>query len=471
MDTKTEMEQLQEKILYVRKNGYELLEESEKQKIMSFCEGYKTFLNTCKTERECACWAEQQAKANGFVPFEEKQQLQPGDKVYLTNDNKSILLAVIGKRPISEGVHIVAAHIDSPRLDLKQNPLFEDSSVAYFKTHYYGGIKKYQWLAMPLAIHGVIVKNDGSKVTIQIGEKESDPVFCVSDLLPHLANSQMTEKASKIIEGEKLNVILGTVPVKDEKIKEKVKLNIMKMLYDQYGITEKDFINADIEIVPAFQARDVGLDRSLIGAYGQDDRVCAYTAFQGILETNAPEKTAICYLVDKEEVGSMDNTGMRSKFFENVLAKMCYRSMKDYTDIAVRDALSNSGCLSADVTLALDPNFPNVSEKRNTAYLNQGVSLMKYSGARGKSGTNETSAEFVQKVTKLFDDHQVSWQTCELGKIDEGGGGTVAQYLAVLDMQVIDCGVPLLSMHSPFEISAKYDVYHAFKGYRSYFNQ
>ncbi len=414
-------------------------------------------------------YAVEKAEKAGFKPLDSFKTLKAGDKIYTVNHGKCILLAIIGKKAVADGTKIVAAHIDSPRLDLKQNPLFEQDEVAYFKTHYYGGIKKYQWTTIPLAIHGTIIKENGETGTLSIGEKEGDPVFNISDLLPHLAASQMKGDASKIIEGEKLNVILGTIPFEDEKVKDGVKLSIMKLLNDEFGITEKDFISAEIEIVPAFPAKDVGLDRSLIGAYGQDDRVCAYTALQAILDADTSDVTNICYLVDKEEVGSMDSTGMRSRFFEDTLAILCNKTQDSYTDLSVRRALTNSTCLSSDVTAALDPNFESVMEKNNSAFLNKGVSLMKYTGARGKSGTSDCSSEFVHHLTSVLDRDGVVWQTSELGKVDEGGGGTVAQYLAVLNMHVIDCGVPLLSMHSPFEISAKFDVYQAYKGYVAFY--
>ena len=390
--------------------------------------------------------------------------------MYVNNRGKAILLAVMGEQPVSSGVRMVAAHIDAPRLDLKPNPLFENTEVAYLKTHYYGGIKKYQWTTIPLALHGVVVKKNGETVKINIGEKESDPVFVISDLLPHLAASQMKGDATKIIEGEKLNVILGTLPFEDEEtVKDAVKLNVMKLLNDAYGIVEKDFISAEIEVVPAFPARDVGLDRSLVGAYGHDDRVCAYTALRAILDAPATEKTNICYLVDKEEIGSSDNTGMRSRFFEDVLAELCAKTEGNYSDLLVRRALTNSTCLSSDVTAALDPTFDSVMERNNSAYLNKGVGFMKYTGARGKSGTSDCSCEFFREVMDIMDNNGVVWQTGELGKVDEGGGGTVAQYVAMLNVNVIDCGVPLLSMHSPFELAAKFDIYQAYKAYIAFY--
>ena len=461
-------EELQEKLLYKKKNGY--YELNEKDEMFSFCDDYKNFLNACKTERECVEYTVKLAEENGFLNLENVTELKAGDKVYAVNREKAVMLAVIGSNPVWCGTKIVAAHIDSPRLDLKQNPVFESSEIAYFKTHYYGGIKKYQWASIPLAIHGVVIKEGGETVKISIGEKESDPVFYISDLLPHLAASQMKGDATKIIEGEKLNVILGTIPFEDDKISDGVKLNVLKLLNEEYGITEKDFVSAEIEIVPAYPAKDVGFDRSLIGAYGQDDRVCAYTALKAILDAKTAELTNICYLVDKEEVGSSDTTGMRSRFFEDTLALLCAKSGADYNDIKVRSAMTNSICLSSDVTAALDPNFESVMERNNSAYLNKGVCFMKYTGARGKSGTSDCSCEFVRKVTDIMDNAGVVWQTGELGKVDEGGGGTVAQYLAVLNIQVIDCGVPLLGMHSPYEISAKFDVYQAYKAYVAFYN-
>lgn len=462
-------EELQKKLLYTKKNGYYDIKDAEKKAIFDFCEGYKDFLNEGKTERECVHYAINEAEKNGFVLLKSKSNLKKGDKVYVVNRDKSILLALIGEKPMQEGTRVVAAHIDSPRLDLKPNPLYENSEIAYFKTHYYGGIKKYQWPTVPLAIHGTVIKENGERVYLSIGEKESDPVFCITDLLPHLAQSQMKGEATKLIEAEKLNVILGTIPFDDDKISDGVKLSILKLLNDAYGITEKDFISAEIEIVPAFRAKDVGLDLSLVGGYGQDDRVCAYTALKALLDTDTAEYTTICYLVDKEETGSMDATGMRSMFFENILAELCAKTEGNYTDLSLRNTLTNSFCLSSDVAPAFDPCFESVMDRNNSSYLNKGVCLMKYTGARGKSGTSDCSCEFVQKIASVMDKAGVVWQTGELGKVDEGGGGTVAQYLAILNMQVIDCGVPLLSMHSPFEIASKFDIYQTYKGYKAFF--
>lgn len=463
-------DELKKKLFSDNKNGWIISDDTQKKDIFSFAEEYKAFLNSCKTERECVSWFEEKAKSNGFKDFSEFEKLTTGDKVIVKNTDKSVLFAVIGTAPIENGTDIVAAHIDSPRLDTKPNPLYEDTSVAYFKTHYYGGIKKYQWLTIPLAIHGTIVKRNGEKIKIVIGEEDNEPVFCVADLLPHLAQSQMSKTGSKLVEGERLNVILGTYPIADD-VSDGVKLNIMNFLNQKYGITEKDFVSADIEIVPAYKAKDVGLDRSLIGAYGQDDRVCAYTAFMGILNCKNPERTAICHLVDKEEIGSTDSTGMQSVFFENTIAEFCNKSVDSYSDIILRHTLSNSKCLSADVTAAFDPNFAEVCEKNNSSYLNKGVAFMKYSGSRGKAGTSEAQAEFVAEIANLMDNNDVLWQTGELGKVDEGGGGTVAQYLAVMNISTIDCGVPLLSMHSPFEVASKVDIYNAFKAYVAFYNQ
>jgi aspartyl aminopeptidase len=464
----SKLKKLEKELFLDKRDGYEKTEHKEDKKIMEFCEGYKAFLSDCKTERECGFYFEEEAKKNGFKELSEFKNLKWGDKFYIKNTEKAILLGVMGKEAVREGINCVAAHIDSPRLDLKPNPLYEDNSIAYFKTHYYGGIKKYQWLTVPLALHGVVVKKGGEKIRITIGEDANEPALCISDILPHLAKTQMSGNAEKIIAGEKLNVILGTIPVDDENVSEKVKLNIMMLLNEKYGITEKDFITADIEVVPAYRARDIGLDRSLVGAYGQDDRVCAYTAFRALTEIKKPIKTAICYLVDKEETGSGDLTGMQSGFFENILAEIAKLTDKNYDDTATRESLMNSCCLSADVTAAYDPNFAEVFEKNNSSYLNGGVALMKYSGARGKSGTSEASAEFVEKVTTAFDENDVVWQPAELGKVDEGGGGTVAQYFAVLGVNVIDCGVPLLSMHAPFELASKFDVYMAYKAYKTF---
>ncbi|MEE1014223.1 MAG: aminopeptidase [Clostridia bacterium] len=460
---------VQKILTYENKNQFVALEEREKKSVFDFCEDYRKFITTAKTEREFCEDTCRVLEANGFVALEEKKQLKSGDKVYTVNRGKGVIAAVIGKQPMEEGINLVGAHIDSPRLDLKPNPLYEDQGIAYFKTHYYGGIKKYQWTTIPLAIHGVAALQDGTQIKIIIGESEEDPVFCVSDLLPHLASQQMAKKMPDVITGESLNVILGNIPFEDDEIKEGVKYHILKLLNEKYGITEEDLISSEIEVVPAFGARDVGLDKSMIGGYGQDDRVCAYTALRAILDVKKPDKTAVCLLVDKEEVGSMGSTGMQSRYFENIIAKICAKSQKEYSDLVLRDCLSHSTCLSADVGAALDPNYPEVSEKRNSAILNCGLFLTKYTGSRGKGGASDADAELVAKIRRIFNENQVHWQIGELGKVDAGGGGTIAQYVANLDMDVIDAGVPLLSMHSPFEIAGKLDIYMAYKGYREFY--
>lgn len=457
--------ELKEKLFMDKKNAALRMSDAEMKKCDKFCEGYKKFLDIAKTEREATAEIVKQAKARGFEEFDRKAKYKPGDKVYFTNREKSVILAVIGKQPIENGVNLVAAHIDSPRLDMKQNPLYEKDEVAYFKTHYYGGIKKYQWPTVPLSLHGVIVKADGSKITVNIGEDEGDPVFCVSDLLPHLASQQYKRPANELVKGEELNLIIGSRPFKDDEGSELVKLNIMMILNEKYGITESDFISAELEAVPAFKAKDVGFDRSLVGAYGQDDRVCAYTELMAVLELKNPDKTAVAILTDKEETGSDGNTGLRSAYLKYFIADLAAGF-----GIKGRDVLRNSRCLSADVNAAFDPTFPDVFEKRNSALLNGGVCVTKYTGSRGKSGTSDASAEFVGEVRSLLDKNGVIWQTGELGKIDIGGGGTVAAYIANLDVDTIDVGVPVLSMHAPFEITAKTDVYAAYKAFEAFVN-
>ena len=465
-EKKSEAKLLQEKLCEKRKNGILRTDDKVLKDSFEFCEEYKNFLNCAKTEREASAYAEEKAKANGFVPFERGMKLKAGDKVYYRNREKAIILAVIGKEPIENGVHIAAAHIDSPRLDLKQHPLYEDNETAYFKTHYYGGIKKYQWTAIPLALHGVIVKADGTKVTVRIGEDESDPVFCITDLLPHLAGDQMKRSAPELIKGEELNILIGSVPYRDDEISDKVKLNIMAILNEKYGITEHDFVSAELEAVPAFKARDLGFDRSMIGSYGHDDRVCAYPELAAILECKKPSKTAVAVLTDKEETGSDGNTGLRSSYLKYFIADLaaCFGAEG-------RTVLSASECLSADVNAAFDPNFPDVTEKKNTAFINSGVCVTKFTGARGKSGTSDASAEFVGRIRSLLDKNDVIWQTGELGKVDGGGGGTVAAYIANLDVDTIDIGVPVLSMHAPFETVSKFDVYMTYRACLAFFTE
>ncbi|MCM1166835.1 MAG: aminopeptidase [Lachnospiraceae bacterium] len=458
--------ELEERLFLQKKNAYLRMSDAEIKKCDKFCEGYKAFLDAAKTEREAAGFIEREAKAKGFVPFDKDKTYKAGDRVYYVNREKSVILAVIGKEPIENGVNLVAAHIDSPRLDMKQNPLYEKDEVGYFKTHYYGGIKKYQWPTVPLSLHGVIIKSDGSKITVSIGEDENDPVFCVSDLLPHLANTQYKRPATELIRGEELNIIVGSRPFKDDEASERVKLNLLLLLNEKYGITEGDFLSAELEAVPAFKARDIGFDRSLVGGYGQDDRVCAYTELMAVLNAKSVRRTAVAILTDKEETGSDGNTGLRSAYLKYFIADLAATF-----GVRGREVLSNSRCLSADVNAAYDPTFPDVFEKNNACVLNGGVCVTKYTGSRGKSGTSDASAEFVGEIRRLLDSKGVIWQTGELGKVDIGGGGTVAAYIANLNVDTIDVGVPVMSMHAPFEITAKTDVYAAFKAFEAFIGQ
>lgn len=471
-ENKTEGQLLKEKLSYKLSNVWEKSSEEEKHFAFEFCEGYKSFLDIAKTEREFSSEAELLAINNGFICIDNLLKagdtLVPGMKVYKVNRNKSIILSVIGKDKVENGVNILGAHTDSPRVDLKQNPVYEDTGMVLLKTHYYGGIKKYQWVTIPLALHGVIIKTNGETVQVKIGEDDSDTVFVITDLLPHLAQDQMQKKMSEAITGEGLNILFGSIPYNDEKVKERVKLNILKLLNDKYGITEEDFVSSELEIVPAFKARDVGLDRSLIGSYGQDDRVCAYTALKAILEMKDLKKTAICVLTDKEEIGSVGNTGAQSKFLEDFIADICSLISNSYSDMNLRKCMNNSKMLSADVNAGVDPNYEGVQDKRNASYLGKGVVFSKYTGSRGKVGASDANAEFIGELRKLFNEKGIIWQSAELGKVDQGGGGTIAQYIANLGVDVIDCGVAVLSMHSPFEITSKIDVYTIYKAYKAF---
>ena len=463
-EEKSEGKKLKEKLLAKKKNSGLTMTEAEIKKADKFCEGYKKFVTNAKTEREAAAEAVKEAEKNGFEEYVHGKKYKAGDKFYYLNRKKAIILCVMGKKPLSEGVRIAVAHIDSPRLDLKQNPLYESDELALFKTHYYGGIKKYQWPTIPLSLHGVIVRADGAEITVNIGEDEGDPVFCITDLLPHLAQEQMKRSAPAIVKGEELNILIGSRPFREDELSDKVKLNIMKILNDKYGIIEDDFISAELEAVPCFNARDIGFDRSMIGSYGQDDRVCSYPALEAVLKVKNPEKTIMTVLTDKEETGSDGNTGLNSSYlpyFISTLAKT-----HGFDDIQV---ISNSECLSADVNAAFDPTFPDVTESRNAAHLNYGVCVTKFTGSRGKSGTSDASAEFVGRIRRLFDKEGVVWQTGELGKVDAGGGGTVAQFVANLNIDVIDVGVPVLSMHAPFEVTAKNDIYNCYKAFVVFF--
>ena len=446
-----------EKLLSQRKNGYDRVPAQEIPAMERYCSLYKTFLHQGKTERECARVAVELAEKAGFKPYERGMELKPGDRIYRVNRGKSVMLAVIGKQSLEKGAQIVAAHIDSPRLDLKPNPLYEDSELAFFKTHYYGGIRKYQWVTIPLELHGVVAKKDGTVVEVRLGE-DKEPKFVITDLLPHLGGEQGKKPLNEAVPGESLNILLGSCPSGEEDEKDRVKMQILEKLYEKYGITEDDFTSAELEAVPAAAPTDIGLDASLIGAYGHDDRVCGFAALQGILELAEPEKTAVCMLADKEEIGSMGVTGMQSAAFDTFLHDLC-----DGQGVPLRACFENSFCLSCDVTAAYDPNVPEVFEKRNAAFVNYGVGLRKYTGARGKSGASDASAETVAYVRRVLDQADVLWHISELGKVDAGGGGTVAMYMANRNIATLDAGVPVLSMHAPFETVAKLDCYMTYK--------
>jgi aspartyl aminopeptidase len=457
---------------YKAKNAWLDMAEPEIEEIFMFNKDYADFVTINKTEREFVKSTLELLKKEGYKDLNELEILNPGDRVYSVNRNREIIIAVIGKRAINEGVHIVGAHIDSPRIDLKPNPLYEEGELAYLNTHYYGGIKKYQWVTIPLALHGVIIKEDGSNIEVKIGENEEDPVFYISDLLPHLGKEQMEKKMSEGISGEQLNIVIGSIPLADKDNEEnRVKSAILNILEEKYGINGEDFISAELQAVPAYKAKDVGFDRGLLAAYGHDDRVCSYTALMAILDIEEPEYTAMALLVDKEEVGSMGATGMQSRFFENTIAEMINLSSENYNDLSLRKALQNSKALSADVNAAFDPNFADVFAKNNSSYLGKGLVLTKYTGSRGKSGSSEATAEFVGQIRSLFNKSGVMWQIGELGKVDKGGGGTIAQFLAKYSMDVLDCGPAVLSMHSPYELVSKVDVYNSYLGYLVFFEK
>lgn len=463
-EKKMDAKKLAKELLIPRSSGFSQVSEKELEKANEFCESYKTFLDQSKTEREAVKTAVALAEKEGFVAFDASKKYKAGDKVYYNNRGKALILAVIGKNGCKSGVRIAAAHIDSPRLDLKPHPLYEQNELAMFKSHYYGGIKKYQWTALPLSMHGFLVKKDGSTVEISVGEEPGDPQFCVTDLLPHLASEQMQKTLAKAIEGENLNILVGSRPLDSDEGDNLVKLNVMRLLNEKYGITEEDFVSADIEFVPAFKATDVGFDRSMIGAYGHDDRVCAYPAVMAALAVEAPEATCLAVLADREEVGSDGNTGLNSEFMRYFIADLAQME-----GMEPRHVLSLSKCFSADVNAAFDPTYASAYESTNSCYLNGGVCVTKYTGARGKSGTSEASAEFMGEVRALLEKNDVLWQTGELGKVDGGGGGTVAMYIANLNVDVVDIGVPVLSMHAPFEIISKLDLYMTYKAFRAFF--
>lgn len=456
-----------------KKNAWKKYKEEDLKKLNDLCDDYKRFLTVAKTERESANEIIKRAEEKGYQDLEkyisEGRRILPGDKIYVNNKGKAVALFNIGKEPITNGMNILGAHIDSPRIDLKANPLYESEGFAYFDTHYYGGIKKYQWVTLPLALHGVVVKKDGTKIDINIGEKEDDPVFGITDLLPHLAGEQMKKESAKLIEGENLDIIIGNKLLSnnsEEKNdeKEEIKTNILNILKEQYDITEDDFLTAEIEAVPAGKARDFGLDRSMIMAYGQDDRVCAYTSLEAFLQIEDTMKTLSCILVDKEEIGSVGATGMESHFFDNAIAEICALMGND-SSLAVRRVLNHSKMLSSDVNAAYDPLYKSVMDKRNSSQFGHGLVFCKYTGARGKSGSNDANAEYIAELRKIMDEENIAFQISELGKVDAGGGGTIAYILANYNVEVIDCGVGVLSMHAPWEVTSKSDIYEAYRGY------
>lgn len=457
-----------------RRNAWLSYDEKEEKELELVAKSYRSFLDAGKTERECVSELIRQAEAAGYVSLEEKiasgEQIKAGDKIYAEGMKKILAFFHVGQEPLEKGMNILGAHIDSPRIDIKQNPLYEDTDLAYLDTHYYGGVKKYQWVALPLAIHGVIVKKDGTVAEVNVGEDAEDPVVYITDLLIHLAGKQLQKTAAEVIEGENLDILIGSRPLSelpDDKKKEAVKENILKLLKEKYDVEEEDFLSAELEIVPAGKARDCGLDRSMVAGYGQDDRVCAYTSFLAMLEMEDPKRTSCCLLTDKEEIGSVGATGMQSRFFENSVAELL-EGMGCYSEMTLRRALKNSFMLSSDVSAGYDPAYGEAFEKKNAAYLGRGIVLNKFTGSRGKSGSNDANAEYVAKVRKIFDDHEIAFQTAELGKVDVGGGGTIAYICALYGMNVIDSGVSVLSMHAPWEVTSKADIYEAKKAYKAF---
>lgn len=473
-ESKDRWKKMKEELCFEQKLVWDKLSPAEKDEAMKFSEDYKAFLNAAKTERESIREIVRLAEEQGFVLLDEiaarGKKLRPGNKVYTINKEKNIALTVIGKEPVWRGFNLVGSHVDSPRLDLKPLPLYEEQGIGLLKTHYYGGIKKYHWLSHPLALHGVVVKQNGDKINIQLGEDEKDPKFVITDLLPHLSKDQMQKKIGEAISGEALNILAGTLPLEEKDAKDRVKLALLELLRTKYGITEEDFTSAELELVPAADAYDIGLDRSMVGAYGQDDRICAYTSLRAIFNCQNPSRTAIALFVDKEEIGSTGNTGMRSRFFENTVAELLYLIAGDYDEIYCRKALANARALSADVGAGVDPNWEGVHDKLNAARLGYGVVITKYTGSGGKYSTSDANAEFVAEVRKIFNEKKIVWQTGELGKVDQGGGGTIAQFIARYGLDVLDCGPALLSMHSPVEVAHKGDIYMCYKAYEAFLN-
>lgn len=463
-------EELKEKLFNKKKVGWENLDTRRKEEIFNFCKDYMDFLNKAKTEREFVKEAKKIADLNGFKDLSEYDTLNAGDRVYFINRNKSMYLAIIGQEKMETGLHIIGSHVDSPRLDLKPNPLYEDTGFAYFKTHYYGGIKKYQWTTIPLSIHGVIVKPNGEKIEVNIGENESDPIFTITDLLPHLAMDQMEKKLKNGIDGEDLNLLIGSIPFDGEKISEKVKLNILNILNQKYGIVEADLLSSELELVPAFKARSLGFDSSMVAAYGQDDKICAYASFAAMMNLENVKNTAVCILADKEEIGSMGNTGMESHMFDYFISELLNKTGENRVNLLDK-VFCYSKMLSSDVDAGFDPIYASVSDKTNAGLLGKGISLNKYTGARGKSGASDANAEYVAWIRNLLEKYDIKYQLAELGKVDIGGGGTIAYILANKGVDVIDCGVPLLSMHSPYEVTSKFDIYSAYRTYKSFWEE
>ncbi|MBN2795362.1 MAG: aminopeptidase [Clostridia bacterium] len=465
--------ELQEQLTHTYKNVWSEIDEVETKKVFDLGDEYKLFLDAGKTERECAREIQKQAIEKGYVDLntlvENKTPIKPGMKIYAMNRDKAIVLFVIGEEPLEKGMQIVGSHIDAPRIDLKPVPLYESSDMAFLKTHYYGGIKKYQWTSMPLALHGAVVRKDGERVDISIGEDENDPILFITDILPHLAKDQYTKTIGEAIGGEDLNVLIGSMPHGDKDTKEQFKLNVLRLLNEKYGLQENDLVTAELEIVPAGKAKCVGLDRGMIAAYGQDDRVCAFAHMKAIFEIDQPKRTAVGMFMDKEEVGSQGNTGSQSSFFYDIVAELINLQTEKYSDLLLRRSLGNTKVLSADVGAAFDPNYAGAYEKQNSGFAGKGIQLVKYTGARGKGGCNDANAEFMAEVRKIFDDNNVIWQTGELGKVDQGGGGTIAYLLANQNADVVDCGVPVLCMHGPYEVTSKADVYMAYKGYKAFY--
>jgi aspartyl aminopeptidase len=463
-------EELKEKLFNKKDNGWETLDSNQKEEVFDLSKKYMDFLNIAKTEREFIKHARKLANENGYKDIMEFDTLKPGDKIYFVNREKSMYLAIIGEKSIEEGLHIIGSHVDSPRLDLKPNPLYEDTGLAYFKTHYYGGIKKYQWTTIPLSIHGVIVKANGEKIEVNIGEDEEDPIFTITDLLPHLAQEQMEKKLKNGVDGEDLNLLIGSIPYSSSKISEKVKLNILNILNQKYGITEADLTSSEIELVPAFKARSLGFDGSMVAAYGQDDKVCAYTSLHAMMELENVKNTAVCILSDKEEIGSMGNTGMESHMFDFFISEILNKLGVNRPNLLDK-VFCFSKMLSSDVDAGFDPIYASVSDKHNAGFLGKGISLNKYTGARGKSGASDANAEYVAWVRNILERNDIKYQIAELGKVDIGGGGTIAYIIANKGADVIDCGVPVLSMHAPYEVTSKYDIYSAYKTYKAFWEE